>query len=190
MLKWFKILTYGTNILDRLFGKTKKNESSKGANTNMKAKQKTVGDNSPSIITQGPNSPVTVNYPNNETKEQQTSENILDMTPKGIIDDLRNTPPYQRQDKAKYYIGSKVKWKLYLSHVEISEGDTAQFAMSTFNTTDNVKPDNAYYTSITCEIEVSNYPQLKRAKEGTEVLVSGEIADVDILHISLSNVSL
>ena len=160
-----------------LINKTDHNSS---GNTNIGSEAKTSGDSSPAIITSEPNSPVTANYDSSESKTKRIAENKFSLLPKEIFEEINSRPVYQQKDARKYYIGSKVKWPLYLSSIHMLDEKTAWVFMRT----------QGGFDTISCFVEISRYPQLKRVKGNSVIWVSGEIETVGKLSINLCNVSL
>ena len=162
-----------------------KPEHDSNINLNTSPEAKTSGDSSPAIITSGPNSSVTVNYDSPESKTKQIDEKqFFALTPKEILENIKSRPVFQQEDARKYYIGLKVKWRLYLFSVDKDKKDekTAQVCVTTKELSGSL---------IFCSVEVSRYPQLKLAKRNAIILVSGEISEVDRgNNIFLSSASL
>jgi len=149
---------------------------------NIHPEDKTSGDSSPAISTSGPNSPVIVNYDSLESKTKQIAEKEFDPSPEEIYKDIESRPLFQQKDAMEYYIGLKVKWQLCLSSISMLDEETARVSMGTGTLSSIV--------NISCFVEISHYPQLKVAKQGLVIWVSGEISSIDQLGIVLSNVSL
>lgn len=141
---------------------------------------KTSADSSPAIITSGPNSNVTVNYNLPKSKTKKVDENKLNISPGEIYADIESRPLFQQNDARRYYIGLKVKWRLNLSSVSILDEKTARLFLLQKET----------HRMICSDIKISRYPQLKVARNGLVIWVSGKISNVDVLGIDLSDVSL
>jgi hypothetical protein len=94
------------------------------------------------------------------------------LTVKGILEEIRAAPPYQRHAISKNYEGIYIKWKGTISRISPSqrmnptEGDIQVLLRADH-------PDSFY--SISFEVSVDTYPKFKIAETGGVVWVSGTI---------------
>jgi len=96
------------------------------------------------------------------------------VTPEEIIQTLDKTPPYQRNDAAKNYIGLEVFWLVEFKSITTLNG-MQLIAM----------PPNEYGPVIICPIDIEHYPQFKIMKSGENITIEGTIAEVKYSEIYL-----
>jgi len=112
-----------------------------------------------------------------QTTTAQHSEHRKQPYPKELISEIDKLPLAQQEQARRNYIGLKVEWQATLYSVTSKEGNIARLMML----------DRGNYPWIHCEVDVSNYPELKIAREGHGLWVAGEIAEVGANSIKLVN---
>jgi hypothetical protein len=165
------ILLFGDNVWNRFYEKLKSNNST--------IKQIEIPKVEPNTIKEAEPEKTTPVSPSPKTKE--VAEKKLNMSPEEIFAEIESRPLFQQEDARKYYAGLKVKWQLHLSSISMLDEKRARIYMFPTDTIGKV---------VLCSIEMSHYPQLKVVRTNAVVWVSGEIARIDELSISLSNTSL
>jgi hypothetical protein len=157
------------------------------ASTNIHSEAKTSGDSSPSIVTSGPNSPVTVNYDSASSKTTRSDENKLNLSLKKICEDIESRPLVQQEETAKHYVGIQVK-EQELELFDIYPKNN-KFGLSMIIPG---QPDVTFLKGIRIYFSVdrNQYPELNAAKKGLQLYVTGKIEEATSLSIQLSDVSL
>jgi hypothetical protein len=103
------------------------------------------------------------------TQDTQYKERPL---PSEVIDQINNLPVLQQTSASSSYIGIKVIWQTTLCTIDIRKVEKKDIAHLMMR-------DRGTYPWIYCDVELSNYPELKIMKEGHEIWVRGEIKEVD-----------
>lgn len=106
---------------------------------------------------------------------QPLSKSESAVTIEEIMQTLDRTPPYQRNDAAKNYIGLKVFWLVEFRSINTSLDGMQLIAM----------PPNNPIAGILCPIDIERYPQFKTMKSGKNLTIEGIIAEVTYSNISL-----
>lgn len=105
--------------------------------------------------------------------DSRVGESVSTLTVKKIIDEIHNAAPYQRDDIEKHYRGIRVQWEGVLWKVERSAfgltGETVEVNLQP-------EPKNWHY-GIYFVASVNKYPQLKVARQGDLIRVTGRITD-------------
>jgi len=94
-----------------------------------------------------------------------------------IVDDIDNAPPFQRDEKSKYYIGNDVRWIVTVGFIEEICKTRIRLAML----------DRGFFPWVSCDVEIDQYLWLKTIMPDEKILVTGKIQDVHLNVISLSN---
>jgi len=100
--------------------------------------------------------------------------------PRTIVDDIRDSPPYQEEDKKKHYVGQKVYWTTTFEEAHRIRRGRARLMLL----------DRGGYPWISCTVVTNEYPRLKLIRRGSTVSVIGEISDIHAKSIFLVNVRL
>jgi hypothetical protein len=90
-------------------------------------------------------------------------------TPRDIIKQLEALPPFQRPAARTAYLGIPVKWHVTLHSVTPLPNGLAHLMLL----------DRGSYPWVYCDVSLASYPQVKIAKTGDSLTVSGTIADVE-----------
>lgn len=113
------------------------------------------------------------------TKEQEQKNSNTDIfanndfTHPDVLDikkDFDSTPPFQKNEKLKYYKGLKVKWLAYLRIVHKEQDGITTVTLSV---------EGNFLLLINCDIKIDEFPELKIAMEMTKIIVTGEIYSTD-----------
>jgi len=143
-----------------------------------RVQNKTSGNLSPAITTQGPNSSVTniYNFSGEEKNLKQSNENKLQVTLRAICDDIDSRPLAQQDETAKKYVDMKMKIKrdrLRVHRVEVNQGDSSIYDLEFIFPDEPDSPSIKWM--ILCTVSKNIYPQLSFARKGNNVYVSGEV---------------
>lgn len=98
-------------------------------------------------------------------------------SPFRIIRDVMSSPPLQQAARAQAYVGIRVTWSLVLVHAS-DEGN--RFSLS-------LGDASGAFLSVWCHVKPEDYPELRIAKSGTPIRVTGEIQKVDSVNITLKD---
>lgn len=120
---------------------------------------------------------------NTQSNIQSLSNNLntspsVAFTPQDIQKELHKLPPFQVEQAAKNYEGIQVKWTVVLSSIfSLPTGD--KYIITRIK--DTMSP------TITCPIDIEDYPQLKVIKNDQPFIIEGTIASVILGNIYLKN---
>ena len=105
-----------------------------------------------------------------QSTESIENDRISSLTVKHIIDQINESPPFQRDGIAHNYRGIKVKWEGKLWDVEKS------FRMPSGNVRVDIKPEpDSLNYSVLFDVPISKYPQLKIARRDDLIGIVGRI---------------
>lgn len=106
---------------------------------------------------------------------------FIKLTPKELMDNLNDLPPFQWEHATSYYKGQKVSW-------------TAKFVAISKNYQGNYRlqlqySEGFFNVGIFCVTDIETYPELKIAPRNQEIRIEGEISDISTI-IDLANCKL
>ena len=88
-------------------------------------------------------------------------------------------PLIQRSEARNNYVGLRVKWRGTIQNLYLDNGDVVALVLDA-----NDHDTSAY---IRFKVNISEYPELRNAKNGDEIWVYGEIKSVGNADIELLN---
>lgn len=118
----------------------------------------------------------------------KSAPGAISLLPDEIDKEIRTFPPYQRPQAAKDYVGLFINWNTYFHSIYES-------ALSPGKIVVNLKgkdsaTGNSWLMKVSTKVDLSEYPQLKTAKEGKPVQIRGKIEKIDELYISVKDATL
>lgn len=116
------------------------------------------------------------------TQSPKPSASIKSIAPLEIVDYISSLPPLQQTEVALNYKGIKISWSVHLEG-----GNTSAINKNLYTI---FLRDKNLYPLIICNIDLTNYPQLKIIKKDQDFIVEGEIDNVDLSNIDLINCKL
>jgi len=109
-------------------------------------------------------------------------ERISPINFKDIMETIDKSPPMQRDQVAKKFVGIKVEWDTFLKGASTDKDDMVRLRL----TTDKKRP----LDTIHCRVPLSQYRELGVLPEGTRIRIQGEIEEAGSWDVSLNNVKL
>ncbi len=97
---------------------------------------------------------------------------VSNITVKLIIDEINNSPPFQRNSVARNYLGIYVRWEGSLW--EVKKLHTTTKGTQDVEVIIFTNPENLHYRAI-FKVNIDKYPNLKIAKRDSFVIVEGTI---------------
>ena len=105
--------------------------------------------------------------PSGETKK--TTSNI---TVKEIVETIRSSPPFQKKEIAKQYVGINVEWVGYLKEADVDFRDKSKVRINL-----NVDREDVIGYSIWFSESITNFPEVRTLKKKAAIRVAGKIID-------------
>ena len=106
---------------------------------------------------------------------------ILQMTVSQILGDISSRPPFQRDEAAKHYIGTRVSFSGILYYLRKQDENFVHVTMS---------PKDASWATVQFIVSVKNYPEFKVIREETPLTVEGTISKIDNREVYLDLISM
>lgn len=103
-------------------------------------------------------------------------------TPQEIIRNIKNHPPFQRDDIIRQYVGLLVRWEISLLNTDSLKNDVVDLTC--------YYGDTNPYIGISFSASLTQYPRLKITNEGGTLWVSGKVKKIVSYIIYLEDVSL
>ena len=100
--------------------------------------------------------------------------------PREIVEEIRDSPPYQEDDKKTNYLGLRVNWKTTFESVDKERRGRVGIMLL----------DRGSYPWIVCTVSSRRYPWVKLSSRGSAVRIAGEIGEIHGNSIELVNVVL
>ena len=113
------------------------------------------------------------------------SEYRLSPSPGEITNSIKKLSPFQQQEACNNYTGVKVQWYVKLSGIK-PLGDFLPGEPSFYLLSHDVKDG----IGVNCQIDVSEYPELKIIPHAHKMWIAGTIKNVDTMWINLTDVRL
>jgi hypothetical protein len=122
----------------------------------------------------------TINVDQAKSEEPSDNDYIRSPLPSDIVNQIRDLPIGQRDAVKSSYLGLKVQWLTTLKDMHIIQREKITVAHL-------MLLDQGRYPWVSCDVELSRYPELNILKEGHRVWVKGEINKIDGNVIKLTN---
>lgn len=106
-----------------------------------------------------------------ETIETPGSKGIVSLSPRDILAAIDATPPLQRADKKKYYVGLRVSWDGYLS----SANKKDQNIIGLWIGMNEKLPRDFVYA----EVDITQYVELGVMNKNHPIHIEGTITNID-----------
>ena len=100
--------------------------------------------------------------------------------PREIFEQINGLPLSQKEQAGNSYIGLKVKWRTVLKVISNKKSNLVELSMW----------DRDNYPWVYCIVSLSEYPEIKIAKDGHRMWVEGEISSIEDGGFHLVNCSL
>lgn len=122
--------------------------------------------------------------PSTEQTPQQSEEPSTEYkehpSPSEIKDEIEKQPLLQQKNTGDSFIGLKVQWHLKLFSIFTSNSDPNVIKL-------DLVEGSRLYPGVSCNIDIREHPEIKRAKQGVGVFVKGEISKATGTSIDLIN---
>ncbi len=138
------------------------------------------GNHSQSAVSQSPEISLTAPaaLPDQDEVDPKEADRTTRLS-KEIIAELKNLPPNQVESEKLKYKGKKVEWTLYFSNLML-KGET-NVEVSFLNA-------NNEYPMVSFLVDLAKNPEVGQLRQGMEVNVKGEIAQIFSNYIILKSV--
>jgi len=103
--------------------------------------------------------------------ESENLTNPISVTAKYIRKQINLLPPFQQKDAIKHYIGLTIDWEMNFHTAEQNDGDIAHVTLVIDK---EGRPDFA-----SCDVKLSQYPELKVMQEGKKIRVKAKIKSIN-----------
>ncbi len=128
-----------------------------------------------------PNRPPLIIQMKTDNASDITQDNVSKVTPVDIITTINNAPPLQRVRVAEGYIGLKVRWETLFSHGTLHKDEITVLLRVI---------DAKCWHCIRCTVPARDNRELGILPEDSKVRVSGEIENIDLRTITLTDARL
>lgn len=99
--------------------------------------------------------------------------------PGEIFNVTNQLPLIQRHEARNKYAGLRVKWRGSIQNLYLDDNNLVALTVRV--------DDHDMFTYVRCKVKISEYPEVKIAKDGHVVLVNGEIKYIGNTDIELTN---
>lgn len=99
---------------------------------------------------------------------------------KDIVAQLKAVSPLQTEATKQNFLGKRVEWTLYFSNMMMKSSQNMEITLLN---------ENNDYPMVSFLINLDEYPQVSQLRQGMQVIVRGEIAQIFSLYIVLRNAS-
>jgi hypothetical protein len=101
-------------------------------------------------------------------------------SPTEIKNEIEVQPLLQQKNTGDSFVGLKVQWQLILASIDTSYSDPNMITLVLWE-------ESSLFPDVKCDIDIREYPESNRAKQGDGVFVKGEISKAEKYHIELIN---